>query len=97
MFRKTLMRLALTGVLAVSAFAADVIVRVAPPRPVIETRGPAPGRGHVWVSGYHRYDGRGYVWVPGHWVVPPAPHRRWVEHRWVKRHGGWVLVEGHWR
>jgi len=97
MFRKTLMGFVMTGALAMSALAADVIVRVAPPRPVYETRGPAPGRSHVWINGYHRWDGRGYVWVPGHWDVPPRPHRRWVEHRWVKRHGGYVFVEGHWR
>ena len=97
MFRKTLMGFVMTGALAVSALAADVIIRVAPPRPVYETRGPIPGRDYVWINGYHRWDGRALVWVPGHRERPPAPHRRWVEHRWVKRHGGWVLVEGHWR
>ena len=97
MFRKTLIGFALSGVLAVSGFAAEVIVRVAPPRPVYETRGPMPGRGYVWINGYHRWDGRAHVWVPGRWERPPHPRSRWVEHRWVKRHGGYVFVEGHWR
>ena len=33
-------------------------------------------------------------------VIDPAvesPHARWEAHRWVRRNGGWVLVEGHWR
>jgi len=29
--------------------------------------------------------------------MPPRPHARWVAHRWVHRHGGYVMVEGHWR
>jgi hypothetical protein len=85
------------GMLAVGAMAADVVVRIGPPRPLVERRGPPPGRNYVWVSGYHRWDGRSHVWVPGRWEMPPRPRSRWVEHRWVKRRGGWVFVEGHWR
>ena len=35
--------------------------------------------------------------VPGRWERPPRPGARWVAHRWVHRHGEWVLIEGHWR
>jgi hypothetical protein len=80
-----------------SACAAEVFVRVAPPRPIIETRIAAPGPGYVWVGGYHRWDGGAYAWVPGHWMVPPRPRAVWVAHHWVRRRGGWVFVEGHWR
>ena len=59
--------------------------------------GTAPGRDYIWVGGYHRWDGGRYVWVPGRWDRPPRPHAHWEAHRWVKRNGGWVFVEGHWR
>src|SRR5579872_2486424 len=85
------------GVLATSAMAADVVIRVGPPRPLVERRVVAPGPGYVWIGGYHRWDGNAYVWVPGRWELPPRPRARWVEHRYVRRGGGWVFVEGHWR
>ncbi len=95
--RKTLIGFMLAGLLAGSALAADVVIRVAPPRPIVEERIARPGPRHVWIGGYHRWDGRAYVWVPGRWELPPGRRGRWVEHRWVRRHGGWVFVEGRWR
>src|SRR5437899_1004688 len=65
MFHQGWLRLALAAGLAVSAFGADVIIRVAPPRPIVERRVVSPGRDYVWVPGYHRWDSRAYVWVPG--------------------------------
>lgn len=97
MFRKGLFILALAGSMAAGAFAQEVVVRVAPPRPLVERAVPAPGPGYVWIGGYHRWDGRAYVWVPGRWMLPPHRHARWVAARWVHRHGGWVFMEGHWR
>ena len=76
---------------------AQVYVHVGPPAPVVERRGPPPERGYVWISGYHRWDGSRYVWEPGRWDRPPHPGAHWVAHRWVHRHGGWVMVEGRWR
>jgi hypothetical protein len=76
---------------------AEVFVRVAPPPVIVERPIARPGPGYVWVGGYHRWDGARYVWTPGAWVMPPRPHAVWVEHRWVRRHGGWVFVEGRWR
>lgn len=75
---------------------AQVYVRVGPPAPIVERPGP-PREGFVWIAGYHRWDGAHYVWVPGRWDRPPRPHAVWVPHHWVHRHGGYVLVEGHWR
>lgn len=87
-----------TGILMVgSAAAADVVIRIAPPRAVVERRVVAPGPGHVWIGGYHRWDGRGYAWVPGRWERPPHRRAHWVSPRYVRRGGGWVFVEGHWR
>lgn len=97
MIRKSLMIAAMAGMLSAGAFAADVVVRVAPPRVVVEHPAPRPGPNYVWTPGYQRWDGHAYAWAPGAWVVPPHEHAHWVAHRWVRRNGGWVFVEGHWR
>jgi len=94
-------RIALALLLALSlspvATFAQVSIRIGPPPPVVERRGEPPERGFVWIDGYHRWDGDHYVWTPGRWERPPHPGAHWVAHRWVHRHGEWVLVEGHWR
>jgi len=97
MKHRLLLASVLGAILSAGAFAADVIVRVAPPRPLVEHRVPAPGRGYVWTPGYHRYDGGRYVWAPGAWVMPPRGRAHWVPAHWTRHRGGWVLVEGHWR
>ena len=97
MVQKTLLGLVFAGLLTVSAPAADVVIRVAPPRILVEKRPPPPSRNHVWVSGYHRWDGNAYQWQGGRWEAPPAGHHKWVAHHYVRRNGGYVLVEGHWR
>jgi hypothetical protein len=97
MFYKRLIGLVFAGGLTFSAAMAEVVVRVAPPVAVVETRGVAPGAGYVWINGYHRWDGNAYAWNAGRWEMPPRPGQRWVAHRWNHRHGGYVLAEGHWR
>lgn len=97
MLKKLLLGVVFASSLTFAAFGQEVVIRVAPPRPVVERRVVAPGPGYVWIAGYHRWTGNAYVWVPGRWELPPRPHARWVAHRWVRRNGGWVLVEGHWR
>jgi len=97
MIRKALLFSFMGCMLAVGVQAEEVIVRVRPPAAIVETRPGRPGPNYVWTDGYHRWDGHAHVWVPGAWVVPPRPHAHWVAHRWVPRHGGYVLVEGHWR
>ena len=74
-----------------------VYVRVGPPAPIMETRIVAPGRGYVWIPGYHAWDGRAYVWRPGRWDRGPRASAHWVAPRWVHDRHGWYLVEGHWR
>ena len=96
MVLKRVIGLVFAGGLAFSALAAEVVVRIAPPRVLIEKRGRPPSRNHVWISGYHRWDGNAYNWNPGRWEQPPRPHAHWVAHHWVHRHGGYVMVEGHW-
>jgi hypothetical protein len=94
---KRLIGLVFAGAMTFSAVAADIVVRIAPPRIVIEKRPPAPSRNHVWISGYQRWDGNAYAWTPGRWEQPPRPGAHWVAHRWNHQKDGWVLVEGHWR
>ncbi|MFN8061158.1 MAG: hypothetical protein U0Q12_18505 [Vicinamibacterales bacterium] len=74
-----------------------VYVRVAPPAPIVEVRGVAPGPGFVWVAGYHRWSGSAYVWVPGRWVPPARPRASWVPGHWARDRRGWFWVDGRWR
>ena len=97
MIRRVLMTGVVAGLLPLAAFAAEVYVRIGPPRPLVERRVPAPGPGYVWTPGYHRWDGRAHVWVPGVWVMPPHRRARWAPAHWVHRRQGWFFVEGHWR
>jgi hypothetical protein len=84
---------------SVSANAAAVFVRVAPPRPVVERVVRAPGPSYVWVGGYYRWDGRAYAWAPGRWVYPPRVAAVWAPSRWeyVPARGGYVFIAGSWR
>ncbi len=97
MVKKTLYGLVFAGFLALSASAADVVIRLAPPRIVVEKHGQRPSRTHVWVGGYQRWDGNAYAWQGGRWEQPPAPRQHWVKHHYVRRNGGYVMVEGHWQ
>jgi hypothetical protein len=97
MLSRKLIGFVFAGLVAINAEAADVVVRIAPPHPIVERHGPPPGRGYLWVPGYYNWNGRSYVWVPGTWQLPPRPHAHWTPHRWVRRDHGWVLVPGHWR
>jgi hypothetical protein len=77
--------------------AAEVVVRVGPPRAIVEHRVVRPSPRHVWIAGYHRWDGRAYVWEPGRWELPPRERAVWVAPRWEHRHDGYYFREGRWR
>ncbi|SRR5579883_554401 len=98
MIRKSWLGLALALGMTFCAAAEDedIVVRVAPPHVRVEHRPPRPGPEYVWQPGYYRYDGNRHIWVDGRWEMPPHHGAHWVAHHWVKRNGGWVLVEGHW-
>jgi hypothetical protein len=70
-------------------------VAIAPPAPIVEVQGVAPGPGFVWIGGYWNWVGGRHVWVPGTWRAG-RPGYHWVAHRWVNGGGGWRLEEGHW-
>ncbi|HUB28772.1 MAG TPA: YXWGXW repeat-containing protein [Terracidiphilus sp.] len=95
--KKIAMAALLAFTLLPTASFSQVVVRIGPPAPIVETRPVRPHPGWVWQPGYHYWDGNRYVWRGGVWVQPPHPGAVWVAHHWVHRHGGWVLVEGHWR
>jgi hypothetical protein len=97
MLKKLLIGSSFGLLLTAGTIFAEVVVTVRPPAAIVETRPASPGPNYVWIAGYHRWDGHAYAWAPGRWEVAPHPGARWVAHRWVHRHGGWVLVEGHWR
>jgi len=88
---------ALTAGSACAAPAGRVYVTAVPPAPVVEVRRPAPGRGYVWVEGYHRWNGRAYAWVPGRWVAKPRSNARWIKGHWERSKKGYYYVQGHWK
>jgi hypothetical protein len=71
------------------------VVAVAPPAPIVETYGVAPGPGYFWAAGYWNWVGGRHVWVGGHWMAPRAGYA-WEPHRWVQAGGGWRMAPGHW-
>jgi len=69
--KKIALAVLLAVILSPAAAFAQVSIRIGPPPPVYERRGPPPDRGYVWIAGYHRYEGDHYVWTPGRWDRPP--------------------------
>ncbi len=83
--------------LVAGANAAEVFVRVGPPRPHREVMVVRPGPRHVWIPGHYQWTHGRYMWVRGYWVMPPRPHAVWVPGYWAPRHHGYVWVAGYWR
>ena len=95
--KKLLLTVAIATTFASSAAWSQVVVRVGPPRVIIERPGPRPGLRYVWMPGYYRWGGARYIWVPGRYEIPPRPGVAWVAPRWVQRNGAWIFVAGFWR
>jgi hypothetical protein len=81
----------------IGSLQAQAVIRVGPPRPLVEVRGVRPSPNHVWVAGYHRWDGNAYAWNAGRWEAPPRPHAVWVAPRYRHTRDGYVFVDGRWR
>jgi hypothetical protein len=96
MIKKLFAGLLLAAALTMTA-SAQVSIRIGPPRNVSERRPVAPARGYVWIPGYQNWNGQSYVWTQGRWEQPPRRNAKWNKHHWVKRNGGWLLIEGRWR
>jgi len=74
-----------------------IYARTAPPPIRVETYGPAPGPGYVWMNGYWSYRDNNYSWVSGRWEHPPRGQRRWEDGRWERRGDRYQWREGRWR
>lgn len=93
-FSIAIFALALT---ATGANAAEIFVRIGPPRPPREVMVMRPGPGYVWVPGHYRWAGHRHTWERGYWVMPPRHRTHWVPGYWTPRRGGYVWIEGYWR
>ncbi len=67
-----------------------------PPLPV-ETYGPVPGPGFIWINGYWGWSGGAYTWIPGRWERPPHGRHHWEAGRWEHRGNHYRWREGRWR
>jgi hypothetical protein len=74
-----------------------VIVREAPPPPVVERRPSAPSREYIWIDGYWNWNGDKYVWERGHWARPPRERTVWVAPRYERHERGYRYTPGQWR
>jgi hypothetical protein len=72
------------------------VVTAPPPAPMVESYGPPPVVGSVWISGFWRWGGGRYAWVPGYWHAP-RPGYYWQPHRWAPAGPGWRMAPGYWR
>ena len=74
-----------------------VVVTVAPPPPLIESRPEVPQPGAVWIPGYWHWSGRRHVWIGGVWSAPRAGFV-WIAPQWQRRSDGrWQWLPGHWQ
>jgi WXXGXW repeat (2 copies) len=74
-----------------------VYVRQGPPRALVDVRGVAPSRAHVWIPGFYAWRGGGYVWVAGRYDVIRPGFRRYEPGRWRHTRSGWYWTDGRWR
>ena len=81
---------------AVYAEPGEVVVADAPPAPVAEVVGVAPGPGFIWIGGYYHWYGGRWVWYRGHYERPPRPGAVWVRPRYEIRGGRRVYIRGYW-
>ncbi len=72
---------------------APVVVRAAPPAPLVTYATPAPGPGSSWVGGYWYPSGARYAWHAGYWARPAFYGAHWVGPRYA--HGRYY--GGYWR
>ncbi len=78
------------------------------PAPKPETRGQAPSKDAVWISGFWNLQGNpqtspraGWTWIPGRWATPPFRGAHYVPAHWGwsdSDHSDrwWSWIPGHW-
>jgi hypothetical protein len=79
--------------------APEVVVEEAPPAPMVETYGPAPGPDFFWITGRWARVGGRWSWAGGRWERHPHPHPggAWIAGHWNHGPHGYVWIEGRWR
>jgi hypothetical protein len=77
---------------------AEIVASEAPPAPIVETIGVAPGPEYFWIGGHWHWNG-GWVWIGGRYERHPHYHPGafWEAGHWDRRGGNWVWREGRWR
>ena len=95
--KKTLFWFALAAAFVPSAAWSQIVVRIGPPRVVVERPIPPPGPHYIWQPGFYRWEGARYIWVPGRYALPPRPGVVWIAPHWVSNRGNWVFIDGVWR
>ena len=96
--RRTFLVLLFASLSTIGCAGGGVYYATVPPPPVrVETYGPAPGAGYVWINGYWGLRGNAYAWVPGYWGRPPHRRAVWVAPRWERVGGRYRFHEGRWR
>ncbi|HTL53743.1 MAG TPA: hypothetical protein VL860_14305 [Planctomycetota bacterium] len=74
----------------------EIIVRDAPPAPIIEVISECPGPDYIWIGGWWYWSDR-WVWRRGYWGRRPYSGSVWVHPYWSHERGGWRQHSGHWR
>lgn len=69
--------------LVLTSVAQNNVIPGIPPPPLVDTVGPAPGPGYVWVSGQWIWNG-GWVWSSGYWAPGAYPSSVWVGTGWAR-------------
>ena len=67
----------------------------APPPPQVESPGPPPSTGAIWIAGRWAWQDGRFVWVRGNWEKEPAG--AWLPGRWKHTAEGWVWEGGRWK
>jgi hypothetical protein len=84
------------SIAAPSADYMPTVVTASPPAPRIDAITPAPGPGHVWISGYWRWHNGRHAWVPGHWEGARSGYF-WAPGHWMRHGPKWSFSGGFWQ
>ncbi len=72
-----------------------IVIKIAPPTPVIEIRPVKPCVKAVWIDGHWKFRLGRYVWIKGYWNTKPKG-KHWIPGHWKKGRRGYIWISGHW-
>jgi len=76
--------------------AQGIVAPQAPPPPQVESPGPPPNPGAIWIAGHWTWRGEQFAWEPGRWETARSG-QAWVPGRWKKTGSGFTWEDGRWR